>query len=203
MFTPFAVAILAASVAIAAFTAKRELGWPVGVGGPLAALIAGACVAGLTMTGVPGENAAFAAATMLICALIAETDRRHFLIPDALVFALLALASLAPFAPAWPTQIVGAVLAGGLLFAVRQGYHGLRGGDGLGLGDVKLAAAIGALIGPQSALIVIAVAALATAALLLRAPQTQPALTPRAAPFGIALAAATAIATLLRAGGWA
>ncbi len=197
-----AIAVFAA-IAVAAFTARRELSTPLHHGAPLATLLASACAGALYALGVSLENAAFAGGIAIICALIAETDRRHFLIPDPLVLALLGLAALAPFAPAWPVQLIGAAIGGGLLLAVRQGYHAVRGADGLGLGDVKLAAAIGALLGPHSALIVIGVAALATAALLLRQTQTHSALSLRTAPFGVGLAAATAVATLLRAGGWA
>lgn len=197
-----AIAVFGA-IAVSAFTAKRELATPLQVGAPLATLLASACAGALFVSGATFENAAFAGSVATVCALIAETDRRHFLIPDPLVLALLGLSALAPFAPAWPVQIAGAAVGGGLLLAVRQGYQAVRGADGLGLGDVKFAAAIGALLGPQTALVVIAVAALATAALLARPAQILPPLHLRTAPFGVGLAAAATVAALLRAGGWA
>jgi|CXWL01.1.fsa_nt_gi leader peptidase (prepilin peptidase)/N-methyltransferase len=202
MPNPLALAILAACLVIASLIAKRELNAPVRIVALALAVLAAVCASGLVVVGVGIDSAALCAAIVMACALIAEIDRRHFLIPDALVLVLLGLAMLAPFAPDWQLQVFGALLAGGLMLGVRQAYRALRGSHGLGLGDVKLALAIGALLGPQTALIVIAVAAIATAALLAR-PSGQIAIAVRAAPFGVGLAAGTALASILRAGGWA
>jgi leader peptidase (prepilin peptidase)/N-methyltransferase len=81
----------------------------------------------------------------------ADVDARTSLLPDlvtlgAVVTGLIAAALLDPFDP-WPVlgeaAARAAILATSLLL-VRWSYAWLRGREGLGLGDVKLAAGIGA-----------------------------------------------------------
>ena len=68
------------------------------------------------------------------------------------------------------TSIIGALLGFGVLALVRFAYHRLRGREGLGLGDAKLLAAIGAWVGPVAVPMVIALGGALTllAALLVR-----------------------------------
>ena len=199
-----AAALLASlgAAPLLALSARRELGlaFPLGLG--LAAGILAMAVFILTRAGLELSSAGFAALSCLTCALIAETDRRHYLIPDLLVALLLALSVLAPYAPDWRTQLLGAAASGGLLLAVRQGFYLLRGAHGLGLGDVKLAAVIGAMLGPRDAFMAIAVAAIVTAVLFRSVSASAPqAAGARAAPFGLGLAAAAAVSILIRAWG--
>lgn len=83
---------------------------------------------------------------------LAVMDLRHMFLADSLTAALL----LSGLAAAWiwsvhPMQdhVLGAVLGAGFLFVVNAAYRTLRGVDGLGLGDVKLAAGAGAWLGWQ------------------------------------------------------
>ncbi len=86
---------------------------------------------------------------------IAVADARHFIVPDVLSLPAIPAGLLAaPLLDATraPSVLmlehVGAALLGaGALFAIRQLYEVLRGREGLGLGDVKLAAAAGAWTG--------------------------------------------------------
>jgi leader peptidase (prepilin peptidase) / N-methyltransferase len=50
-------------------------------------------------------------------------------------------------------SLLGAACGAGLLLAVRAGYKALRGAEGMGLGDVKMIAMIGALTGPAGVLV--------------------------------------------------
>ncbi|GAM98294.1 leader peptidase [alpha proteobacterium U9-1i] len=194
------VLVLIASVAavlIAGLAARDELAVRLRLGLPVALGLSVAVASLLSAFGADANTAALTAACVLMCALIVETDRRHFLIPDRLTLTLAALAFLLP--GDWQSPLLGAAIAGGLLLLVREAYKMLRGAHGLGLGDVKLAAAIGALLGAQTALVVVAIAAIATAILFAR--PTQPRTS--AVPLGIGLASAAAIALIMRAGGWA
>jgi leader peptidase (prepilin peptidase) / N-methyltransferase len=92
------------------------------------------------------------AAALLAIALI---DRRSFLIPDWLSLPLIPLGLVAagsaidPRAHAFVPvhHVLGAAAGAGLLYLVALGYRRWRGRDGMGLGDVKLAAAAGAWVG--------------------------------------------------------
>ncbi len=114
------------------------------------------------------------ASTLLGTLMIAgaEVDARTFLLPDTVTLGaaatgILAAAALDPVDPGG-SAAEAALRAGGTagaLLLVRWGYARLRQREGLGLGDVKLAAAIGAWL-PLDA-IPICFALAASAALIL------------------------------------
>lgn len=97
------------------------------------------------------------ASTLLALFMVAgaDVDARTFLLPDVVTYgALVCGIALAPIALSFtasphPWSAIGSALlqAGGtalVLYAVRVAYAKYRGIEGIGLGDVKLAAAIGA-----------------------------------------------------------
>jgi leader peptidase (prepilin peptidase)/N-methyltransferase len=149
---------------------------------------------------------------------LALTDLLWLRLPDLLtagVFALgLGLAvvtSPAPVPEALGFALLGAGLGAGSFLALRTGYRALRGREGLGLGDVKLMAGLGAFAGPLDLPLLVLMAALM--ALLgglglslhtrgLSAAGDQERQGPLALmplPFGTALAAAAALIWVLRA----
>ena len=84
-------------------------------------------------------------------------------------------------------------MGAGSFWGLRVGYFYLRGREGLGLGDVKLMAGIGALLGPWLIPHVVLLAALGAlgAALLHRKRNADAMAATRALPFGTALCVAT------------
>lgn len=117
-----------------------------------AILIGGACVIGLiSALSLPWPMAV--ASTLLGTLMIAgaDVDARTFLLPDlitfgALVCGIVAVALLDTKDP-WAAAVQAIMRAGivaGALALFRSGYGWIRNTEGLGLGDVKLAAAIGA-----------------------------------------------------------
>jgi len=84
----------------------------------------------------------------LLVALLA-TDLETFRLPNPLTYfgvvAGLAFSLVGP--PGVLSSLVGAALGAGVLLMVRQGWLWARGVDGLGLGDVKMLAMIGAFLG--------------------------------------------------------
>ena len=141
---------------------------------PLAAvgvvlLAVAACVASLVAA--PGLPGYLGAGLVLIAIAIAVIDARYFIIPNELSAAgfALALVNAAVQVPQAAWEAVGiavlraAVLA--LLFlGLRALYRRLRGRDGIGLGDVKLAGVAGAWLGWLTIPIAIEIAALAAIA---------------------------------------
>ncbi|GGF50134.1 leader peptidase (prepilin peptidase) / N-methyltransferase [Mameliella alba] len=128
---------------------------------------------------------------------LAISDLRSFRLPDALTAALAALClSVALVQGQLLWALAGGLIGAGSFMALRIAYAALRGREGLGLGDVKLMAGLGALTGPaQLPLLVLVAALMALAAALLRhrAPKGDLPL-----PFGTALCASAGLLWLLR-----
>ena len=89
-------------------------------------------------------------------------DIDHRIIPDELSLGGLAAGILLSFLPGgdWKGALVGAVLGGGILYATAAVYQRVTGIEGLGGGDIKLLAMIGAFLGWRGALFTIFVGSL-------------------------------------------
>jgi leader peptidase (prepilin peptidase)/N-methyltransferase len=98
-----------------------------------------------------GPGTLLASRLLLGCALIVlfAIDLEHQLLPNVItlpgivvgfVFSLVA-------EPGWLASALGILLGGGGLYAVAAGYFLVRREDGLGMGDVKMLAMVGAFIG--------------------------------------------------------
>ncbi|MEL7117267.1 MAG: A24 family peptidase, partial [Pseudomonadota bacterium] len=130
------------------------------------------------------------------------TDLTVMRLPDALTATLFAMALAAAWA-APDRTVIEAALTGGIaaliLALLRWGYQRVRGVEGMGLGDVKLIAGLGALLGWQDlplAALLAAVLALAVALLdHLRGQQSWS--TSTAVPFGSYLIGATLLLLIL------
>lgn len=119
-----------------------------------------------TFTVSPGRLGVAGAALATLALAIAVVDRRRLIIPDelnALAFvAGLATAGLTDAAPreAVLHALLRASLMSAAFFAFRAGYRGLRGREGMGLGDVKLAAVAGVWLGWTDLPVAVDIAAL-------------------------------------------
>ncbi len=85
------------------------------------------------------------------------------LLPDALTFpgTLIALAAVLPRPGGARHALLGIAVGSGLLWLLAWAYRRLRRQDGLGGGDIKLAAMFGAVLGWQMTLVTLFLAALA------------------------------------------
>jgi len=94
---------------------------------------------------------------------IAVVDYRNFIIPDSLSLPAIPLGVFASFVSVYvdfrqsaiTSSLIGALVGGCSFYAVRSAYRRLRGFEGLGMGDVKLAAAAGAWVGIEGLPIVL------------------------------------------------
>lgn len=209
------VAAAAGLAALAAPVFAAAAAWRVHVAAAPAhglTLLATLCAAGVLAASAAGLGPTTAISLTAITATalaIAAFDARRFLIPDGLVVVLAALTLSAPFAPPPAMQAFGAAALGGLFLAVRLFYRRLRGRDGLGLGDVKLAAVMGLALGAERGLIAVAAAALGAAAWLAwrqrrlaGAPASLDDHGPAAAPFGVPLALVLVAGVALELSPW-
>lgn len=128
-----------------------------------------------SLAAAPGFAGMLGAALALDVLAIAVIDARRFIIPDELTLAALALGMVNAGLDAWPdgwgavlvsigaALLRGAVLAGGFL-ALRALYARLRGREGIGLGDVKLAGVAGVWLAWTTIPVAVEIAALAALA---------------------------------------
>ncbi|HVZ21531.1 MAG TPA: prepilin peptidase [Vicinamibacterales bacterium] len=85
------------------------------------------------------------------CAMIVlfVIDLQHKLLPNVItlpgIAAGLLLSEVA--GPGWQASLIGALAGGGALWLIAEVYYRLRGQEGLGMGDVKMLAMIGAFLG--------------------------------------------------------
>jgi len=129
------------------------------------------------------EGVKWALLSALIVVLVA-TDIRERILPDKVNFTGLILGvaisgflrpvdgvaawlsgKMFDFPPPAPVlsvadSLMGALVGGGLLWIVAEGYFRLRGREGMGLGDVKMMAMVGAFVGLEGALLAILIGSL-------------------------------------------
>jgi leader peptidase (prepilin peptidase)/N-methyltransferase len=176
----------------------------------LALILVGGLAGAASLTLVPAPAGVFGLGLALLMLLIAAIDGQRFVIPDELSAGsfLLALAygfvrGLANDAP-WEGIVMAAVRGAALalvFLALREAYRRLRGREGLGLGDVKLAGVAGAWLDWTMIPVAIEIAALAAlAAYFLRSRGRQRPLRIAARlPFGLFLAPAIWLCWMLEA----
>src|SRR5262245_59186561 len=121
-----------------------------------------------SIVAAPDMRGVLGALLALLMGAIALYDARHFIIPNefsaaALVLALAHAAVLDPAAVV--EQIVWALArgaaAGGVFLAIKLGYRALRGREGIGMGDVKLAVVAGTWLDWFAILVAVELAVLA------------------------------------------
>jgi leader peptidase (prepilin peptidase) / N-methyltransferase len=133
----------------------RTCGTSIAVRYPLVELLTGLFAAACIFFFGPTWQtlAAFAfVATLIVVAFI---DLDHRIIPDTISLPgipIFFIAAIAVTDLTWRSSAIGILAGGGSLFAVAWGYQLLTGREGMGGGDIKLLAMIGAFIGWQGIL---------------------------------------------------
>ena len=141
------------------------------------------------------------AAALFVALLVAlaAIDREHLLLPDGLTFGGMAAGlgfAVAGWLPAttFLDSLIGLLAGAGTLFLLAEAWFAARGEEGLGLGDAKMMAMIGAFLGWKGAALAFVVAVVVGGitgavllALRLRGPRSR-------LPFGVFLAIAGVLA---------
>jgi leader peptidase (prepilin peptidase)/N-methyltransferase len=107
-----------------------------------------------------GLTAEFGLAAALLAALVAVTaiDLQHQVIPDAITLPGIAIGFLGNLATGrigWLDSALGILVAGGIFWVVLQGSLLILGQEGMGGGDVKLGAMLGAFLGWKPGLLAV------------------------------------------------
>jgi leader peptidase (prepilin peptidase)/N-methyltransferase len=130
---------------------------------PLVEMLAG--VAAVATVSAFGLTAHALLAFAFLCSLIVITfiDIDHQIIPDAISLPGIGVGLAAAVLlghPSWRAALGGIALGGGLLWVVAEGYYRLTGREGMGGGDIKLLAMIGAFLGWRAIPVTVMIASL-------------------------------------------
>jgi leader peptidase (prepilin peptidase)/N-methyltransferase len=112
-----------------------------------------------------GPGALFASRVVFGCMLIVlfAIDLEHHLLPNAITLPGIVVGfvlSAVSDEPGWLASLIGIVAGGGSLYAIAEIYYRVRHEEGLGMGDVKMLAMIGAFLGWKLALVTLMMASL-------------------------------------------
>lgn len=127
---------------------------------PLVELIAPALL--LLLYGQLGWGPLLLVRLAFTCALVIlfVVDLRHRLLPNEITVPGIGVGLAAGIFvdPGWRAALLGAAAGGGVLWAVAEVHYRVRGEEGLGMGDVKMLAMIGAFLGWQLAFVALLLA---------------------------------------------
>lgn len=137
---------------------------------------------------------------LFACAMVVlfVVDLQHRILPNAItlpgIVVGFALSWLLP--PGWLASLLGILGGGGLLYGIAELYYRLRGIEGLGMGDVKMLAMIGAFLGWPLMLVTLVLASFAGSVVGLAVIATGRGDMKATLPFGTFLAAGALVAAV-------
>jgi len=138
---------------------------------------------------------------MFGCALIVlfAVDLEHHLLPNVITLPGIVVGLLFSFVtePGWVASLIGIVLGGGVLFLIAEAYYRVRHEEGLGMGDVKMLAMIGAFIGWKLTLVALMFASVTGTIVGLGLIATRRGTMKYALPFGTFLAIGAAVSATI------
>jgi leader peptidase (prepilin peptidase)/N-methyltransferase len=142
-----------------------------------------------------------AARLILVCILIVlfGIDLEHQILPNSITLPGIIIGTLfslvAP--PGIKDALIGVVLGGGILYAIAAAYYVWRREEGMGMGDVKMLAMIGAFLGWKAVLVTLVLASFSGAIIGLGMMSMQRGGMRYALPFGTFLALGSLAAMLV------
>ena len=137
---------------------------------------------------------------ILVAMLVAlfGIDLEHQILPNSItlpgIIVGLLFSLITP--PGWQDALIGAALGAGILYGIAAAYYAVRREEGLGMGDVKMLAMVGAFLGWKAVLGTLVLSSLSGAAIGLALIATQRGGMKLALPFGTFLALGTLAAML-------
>ena len=92
------------------------------------------------------------AAVLIVLAFI---DIDHRILPDSMTLTGIPFGVLASvwLPPGWRDSLIGVALGGGILWLIAEAYYRWRHVEGMGMGDVKMLAMIGAVLGWRAVIV--------------------------------------------------
>jgi leader peptidase (prepilin peptidase)/N-methyltransferase len=175
----------------------RDCGASIGVRYPLVELATAVGFVGSVLRFGPTRAALAAALLFALLLALALIDFDHLLLPDKLTLPGIALglvAQLALPAGSLARGLAGALVGAGFLLAVAGAWELARGAEGMGLGDVKMLAMIGAFLGVGGVVVTLVVGTLVGSLVGLSLIAARRVDMGSKLPFGVFLAAGGAVA---------
>jgi len=112
-----------------------------------------------------GPSWLFVSRILFGCALIVlfAIDLEHHLLPNLITLPGIIIGFALSFVsgPGWLDSLIGILVGGGVLYAIAEIYYRVRHEEGLGMGDVKMLAMIGAFVGWKLTLVTLMMASFA------------------------------------------
>jgi leader peptidase (prepilin peptidase)/N-methyltransferase len=138
---------------------------------------------------------------LFACALIVlfAIDLEHQLLPNLITLPGIAAGlvfSLA-FPPGVFDAVIGVVIGGGVLWLIGEAYYRYSGQEGMGGGDVKMLAMVGAFLGWQQVVLTLVLSSMAGAVVGVALMATRKKSLRYALPFGTFLACGAMVASLI------
>jgi len=137
---------------------------------------------------------------LFACAMIVlfAIDLEHHLLPNVITLPGTVIGFMFSFVnpPGWKDALIGILVGGGGLFLIAEGYYRIRHEEGLGMGDVKMLAMIGAFLGVKMVILTFVLSSLVggvIGAILIASRRGGMA---TRVPYGTMLAAAALVASL-------
>ena len=141
-----------------------------------------------------------AARLIFVCGLVVlfGIDLEHQILPNSITLPGVVAGRIFSLAgpPGLRDSVIGVLLGGGVLYAIAAGYYLWRREEGLGMGDVKMLAMIGAFLGWQAVLLTLVLASLSGAVIGVAMMALQRGTMKYALPFGTFLALGALVAML-------
>jgi leader peptidase (prepilin peptidase) / N-methyltransferase len=145
-----------------------------------------------------GPGALFLSRFVFGCALVVlfAIDLEHQILPNVITLPGIVVGFLFSLVtePGWASSLIGIAVGGGLLFAVAEAYFRIRHEEGLGMGDVKMLAMVGAFLGWQATLLTLMMGSIAGSIVGLLIIASRRGDMKHALPFGTFLALGAALA---------
>jgi leader peptidase (prepilin peptidase)/N-methyltransferase len=176
----------------------RKCGVGVSIQYPIVELITGALFVLVVWMTPPGPLLATRLILVGILIVLFGIDLEHQILPNVITLPGIAigvlLSLIAP--PGWKDALIGVVLGGGVLYAIAGAYYLWRREEGMGMGDVKMLAMIGAFLGWKAVLVTLVLSSFAGAIIGLALMAAQRGSMKFALPFGTFLAIGAIVAML-------
>lgn len=141
----------------------RDCGEPISIRYPLVEATTGALFAGVVLRYGFTWRALAAALLAALLVALAAIDLDHLWLPDRITLPGIALGLVAQLAlpdGSLARGVQGALIGAGILLLLAGAWELLRGVEGMGLGDVKMLAMVGAFLGVTGVLVTLVVSTL-------------------------------------------